>query len=456
MPNTCCTPDSVIAVVPENSTEDLRYPILICEVLGKKKSNGTNEEKFDGFNTTMQSLVFAPRAYYCEIIESDERMFLLKKVPEKGYLSIDTITYQLYERHDFQCLVGDICRGLINALVNLTPIAQYSAKCLRSASYRDFLNVPSTHSNKIEPHCWHLFVPKFLNQDRAEVPGDFLAGIDLEDPSQPDPVSNLTAASIIRIRDAVSNTLPVNESNIDLEAIVDMNARLDLSIIQAVRAEEGKPVSYEEVKTAVKAVSLNFGVDAGIKRVKEFVQCYGPSGVGFLGGEGEEEYKRHSIIQVSSEENPLDTTIQSAYDIEMDEDDTIISGGGELRDNVIVFDTEGKIKIIRRKRGIAAPRKERRKIRVTMGEEDFKIMSAAARAIMKTHTPKEPGAVPGTLKQQNNGGRDPGQPDPQPAPQPGKPRSSRKRRRIPAGREAKYLEDNPLQETRLRKRKQDD
>ena len=79
-----------------------------------------------------------------------------------------------------------------------------------------------------------------------------------------------------------------------------------------------------------------------------------------------------------------------------------------------------------------------------MGEEDFKIMSAAARDIMKTHTPEEPGAVPGMSKQQNGGG-DPGQPDPQPAPQPGKPHSGRKRQRMIAGREAKYLEDNPLQ-----------
>ena len=291
----------------------------------------------------MQSLVFAPQAYYCEIIESDARMFLLKKVPEKGYLSIEMMTYCLYERRSFQALIRDICRALFNALVNLTPIAQYSAKCLCSASYRDFLNLPSTHSDKIEPHCWHLFIPKFLNQDSAEVPRDFLAEIDLEDPSQPDPVSNLTPASIIRIRDAVSNTLPVNESNIDLEAITDMNARLGLSLIQAVRDEEGKLVSYEEVKTAVEAVSLNFGVDAGIRRVKDFVQCYRPSGVSFLRGEGD-EYKTCSIIQVSTEENPFDTTIQSAYDIEMDGDDTIISGGGELRDNVIVFNTEGKIK----------------------------------------------------------------------------------------------------------------
>ena len=47
-----------------------------------------------------------------------------------------------------------------------------------------------------------------------------------------------------------------------------------------------------------------------------------------------------------------------------------------------------------------------------MGEEDFKIMSAAARDIMKTHQPEKTGAVPGTSKQKNGRGGDPGQPDP--------------------------------------------
>ena len=86
-----------------------------------------------------------------------------------------------------------------------------------------------------------------------------------------------------------------------------------------------------------------------------------------------------------------------------------------------------------------------------MGEEDFQIMSAAARDIMKTHDPEQPGAVPGT-SQTEQGGGDPGQPDPQPE----RRHTGRRHRRTPAGREAKYLEDNPLQETRLRKRKQDD
>ena len=87
-------------------------------------------------------------------------------------------------------------------------------------------------------------------------------------------------------------------------------------------------------------------------------------------------------------------TIESAYDIEFDGDDTIISGGGSLRQNVIVFDSEDNIKIVRRARCLPAPRK-RRKIRVTMGERDMEIMSAAARNILQHHQePGEPDDVP--------------------------------------------------------------
>ena len=50
MPNHKRTPDCIVAVVPENSTVDLCYPIFILEVLGRKQSKWTNEEKYDGFN----------------------------------------------------------------------------------------------------------------------------------------------------------------------------------------------------------------------------------------------------------------------------------------------------------------------------------------------------------------------------------------------------------------------
>ena len=384
-------PDSVIAVVPQNSTRDLRYPIFICEVLGKKKSQGTNEEKFDGFNACMQSLVFAPRAYYCEIIDSDARLRMLKKVPHKGTLSCETITYRLYVEDDFKRLVKDICRALVDCMVQLTPIAEYSAKCLRDANHRDFLNVPSTHSMKIEPHCWHIFVPSFLNQDRAEVPGDYLSGVNWEDPAMPDLDPDLPEDYIMRFDQLVSDALPVNETNINLDAITNLDERLDMSVIRAVRDEDGRPVAYDDVQSAMEAASVNFGAEAGINRMKNFIKRYRPSGIGFLEGD---DPRRRSIIDVSTAENPMNDTIESAYDIEFDGDDTIISGGGSLRQNVIVFDSEDNIKIVRRARHLPAPRK-RRKIRVMMGERDMEIMSAAARNILQHHQePGEPDDVP--------------------------------------------------------------
>ena len=391
MPNSRCTPDSVIAVVPQNSMCDLRYPIFICEVLGKKKSQGTNEEKFDGFNACMQSLVFAPRAYYCEIIDSDARLRMLKKVPHKGTLSCETITYRLYVEDDFKRLVKDICRALVDCMVQLTPIAEYSSKCLRDANHRDFLNVPSTHSTKIEPHCWHIFVPSFLNQDRAEVPGDYLSGVDWEDPAMPDPDPDLPEDYIVRFDQLVSDALPVDETNIDLDAITNLDERLDMSVIRAVRDEDGRPVAYDDIQSAMEAASVNFGAEAGINRMKNFIKRYRPSGIGFLEGD---DPRRRSIIDVSTAENPMKDTIESAYDIEFDGDDTIISGGGSLRQNVIVFDSEDNIKIVRRARCLPAPRK-RCKIRVTMGERDMEIMSAAARNILQRHQePGEPDDVP--------------------------------------------------------------
>ena len=65
-----------------------------------------------------------------------------------------------------------------------------------------------------------------------------------------------------------------------------------------------------------------------------------------------------------------------------------------MRQNVIVFDSEDNIKIVRRARRLPAPRK-RHKIRVTMGERDMEIMSAAARNILQRHQePGEPDDVP--------------------------------------------------------------
>ena len=136
MPNYRHTPDSVVAIIPENSVVDLRYPIFITEVLDQKELKGNNEEKYNGFNAAMQSLVFAPHAYYCEVVVGDTKMYIIKKVPHKGYLEVEAKHYRLYDEDNFNQFLQDICAALINSMVNLSPIAQYSAKCLKKADTR--------------------------------------------------------------------------------------------------------------------------------------------------------------------------------------------------------------------------------------------------------------------------------------------------------------------------------
>ena len=145
----------------------------------------------------------------------------------------------------------------------------------------------------------------------------------------PDPDPDLPEDYIVRFDQLVSDALPVNETNINLDAITNLDERLD-----AVQDEDGRPVAYDDVQSAMEAASVNFGAEAGINRMKNFIKCYRPSGIGFLEGD---DPRRRSIIDVSTAENPMNDTIESAYDIEFDGDNTIISGGGSLRQNIIVL-----------------------------------------------------------------------------------------------------------------------
>ena len=229
MPNHKRMPDSIIAIVPENNVVDLRYPIFITEVLSSKDSKGTNEEKYDGFNAAMQSHVFAPHAYYCEVIVSDAKLYILKKHPHIGYIQIKSKHYHLYVAEDFKWFLQDICSALINGMVNLSLIAEYSSRCLKAGGYWDFLHLCSSNKNPIKPHCWHLFVLKYLGQDRAEVPGNFLATLDFKDPirDEEDPEFDLDyLPSILNVTPDVFNVTSTN---------IDLNERLeDLSCIRAV------------------------------------------------------------------------------------------------------------------------------------------------------------------------------------------------------------------------------
>ena len=129
-----------------------------------------------------------------------------------------------------------------------------------------FPNLHSSNKNPIEPHCWHLFVPKYLGQDRAEVPGDFLATLDFEDPvrDEDNPEFDLNyLPSILNITPDVFN---VTETNIDLNEKLE-----DLSCIRAVRDEYAKPVEYDSINETIVEVSKNVTIDAKISRLKEFM-----------------------------------------------------------------------------------------------------------------------------------------------------------------------------------------
>ena len=66
----------------------------------------------------------------------------------------------------------------------------------------------------------------------------------------------------------------------------------------------------------------------------------------------------------------MDTNIQTALDVEMDGDLTIISGGGVLMENFLVYDGEGKVQIIN-KDSMPPTTVKKRKTRITISADDL-------------------------------------------------------------------------------------
>ena len=112
-------------------------------------------------------------------------------------------------------------------------------------------------------------MPKLLNQDRAEVPGDYLATLDLEDPARPDPVPFYTVDFIPSITDVDSLTYPVTADNIDLTQVAG-----NLSEILAVRDNNGKPVKYDDLTDTIYNASISVSAQSGASRLRHFVQEY--------------------------------------------------------------------------------------------------------------------------------------------------------------------------------------
>ena len=292
----------------------------------------------------------------------DARLYTLTKVPDRGRIGVECRLYHLYKEDDFRRFIDDICTALIDAMVVLSPIAEYSAQCLKKGGYRDFLNIPSTQPKCVEPHCWHLFVPKFLNQDRAQVPGDFLEDFDVEDPAMPPSAPKFGNDYLPSILNVTPETFNVTETSIDL------NCNLD--VIRAVRDGKGNPVSKEKVAEVMNFTSIDLNLDTRVSKLIDLMEDYGEEGTQFLVGNDDEPLCNRVVASCPTAEEPMETKVQTALDIEMDGDLTIISGGGFLMEDYLVYDGEGKVQLIQ-KDSMPPSTAKKRKTRITLPADDL-------------------------------------------------------------------------------------
>ena len=90
----------------------------------------------------MQTLVFAPRAYYFEIVTISPLLYILEKNPKDGTITGKKKNYVLAYPSDMIELIEDLSRVFLDELINLIPIAHLSSLCMHSRNYQDFLSPP--------------------------------------------------------------------------------------------------------------------------------------------------------------------------------------------------------------------------------------------------------------------------------------------------------------------------
>ena len=193
MPNIKRTADIAVCVMSQYSQDSINYPVFIGEVLGKKEAGSSNEQRYEGYTAVLQSLVFAPRAYYWEIRMNTPELFILERNPAKGQIDVSRNAYALTSiRRGTGKPIGvtqmlkDISHAFFDTLINLRPIAEHSASCLYAANYREFLScaLEGGRDRNIQIHCWHIFSPRAQNWDDDNPPPAWHAN-DAEDPEKP-------------------------------------------------------------------------------------------------------------------------------------------------------------------------------------------------------------------------------------------------------------------------------
>ena len=147
---------------------------------------------------------------------------------------------------------------------------------------------------------------------------------------------------LLSILNVTPETFNVTETSIDL------NCNLD--VIRAVRDGEGNPVSKEKVAKVMNFTSIDLNLDMRVSKLIDLMEDYGEEGTQFLVGNDDEPLRNRVVASYPTAEEPMETKVQTALDIEMDGDLTIISGGEFLMEDYLVYDGEGKVQLINPKR----------------------------------------------------------------------------------------------------------
>ena len=239
MPNIGRTPDITVIVTPDNYTQNVTYPIFIGEILGIKEQS-TLTQRYAGYNASMQSLVFAPRAYYWEIKTTKPNLYILNRDPAHGRINANMKTYNLVEKGEFKEMLDDLCFLFLDELIYLRPLTYISSQCLREKEYRDFLSKPPGLDAHIENQCWHLFVPKYNCQGINAVPENFVEGIDHEDPEK-EFTSDVPVDHWPRVQDVVDGNLVLKVDNWNISE----GSFGDMSFCRAYRDDIGNPKNME-------------------------------------------------------------------------------------------------------------------------------------------------------------------------------------------------------------------
>ena len=275
MPNKKRTADIAICVLPDQPGKSLVYPILNGEILGDKDKGPPNEQLYAGIASSYQGLSFSPRTVYWEVGKTDCHLYIFQRDPVSGSIKMSKKTYNigLLPRPGYatpiQVMLNDICRCLFDALINLRPIATYSARMMYASNYRDFMStdLQSGANFPIQPHCWHLFTPRFKGQkDNVASYKGFLPG-DAEDPE----MDFTPSAELAEFNDRPeqypdnmgSDVLPVTEESFNY-------ANLNRAFIEnlypnrACRDEYGDPLPFSQAN--VKDVRVGAEIALSVAR----------------------------------------------------------------------------------------------------------------------------------------------------------------------------------------------